>query len=232
MAHLPRYEIICDDAFFHVTWQCHNGEWLLKHEWAKKAYYDLLLKYKDKYGVEIYAYNLMDNHPHLTGHLNGKENFSDFFRVVNSRFAKIVNCQLKRRGQVVMDRFKSPRIESDEHMLKVMAYVDLNQHRVKKVLHPRNNEWSSYRYYAYGEDDPLLTPSPSYLALGETPLARQVEYRAIVQALLEHRREINISHTYFIGDPEWVISKHRELCEKLGRRVGEARCLHPLTLSG
>lgn len=131
-----------------------------------------------------------------------------------------------------MDRFKSPRIESDEHMLKVMAYVDLNQHRVKKVLHPRNNEWSSYRYYAYGEDDPLLTSSPSYLALGETPFARQVEYRAIVQALLEHRREINISHTYFIGDPEWVISKHRELCEKLGRRVGESRCLHPLTLSG
>ena len=55
------------------------------------AYYDLLLKYKDKYDVQIHAYNFMDNHPHLTGHLENKESFSAFFRVVNSQFARIVN---------------------------------------------------------------------------------------------------------------------------------------------
>ena len=88
MAYLPRYEIICDDAYFHVTWQCHNKDWLLQWDWAKKAYYDLLLKYKDKYGIEIYAYNFMDNHPHLTGHLQIKENLSALLRLVNSRFAR------------------------------------------------------------------------------------------------------------------------------------------------
>lgn len=221
MAYLPRYEIIHDDAYFHVTWQCHNRDWLMQWDWAKRAYYDLLLKYKDKYGIEIYAYSFMDNHPHLAGHLRRKEDFSAFFRVVNSRFAAIVNKRLKRRGQVVMDRFKSPLIESDEHMLTVMAYVDLNQHRVKKVPHPGENDWSSYCYYAHGKEDPLITPSPSYLALGENPLERQREYRAIVGALMEHRRLMNISHTHFIGNPDWVIGKYRELCEKLGRKVTE-----------
>lgn len=219
MAYLPRYQIICDDSHFHVTWQCHNRDWLLKWDWAKKAYYDLLLKHKDRYGIQIHAYSFMDNHPHLAGHLQDKEKFSAFFRVVNSRFARIVNRQLNRRGQVVMDRFKSPMIESDEHMLTVMAYVDLNQHRAGKVCHPRKNDWSSYRYYAHGKEDPLVTPSPSYLALGKTSIERQREYRTIVDSLIEHRKVMNISHTCFIGDPDWVIRKYRELCERLGRKV-------------
>lgn len=225
MAYLPRYEVIYDDAYFHVTWQCHNRDWLLQWDWAKRAYYNLLLKYKDKYGVEFYSYNLMDNHPHLTGHLNEKEKFSGLFRVVNSQFARIVNRQLKRCGQVVMDRFKSPVIESDEHMLRAMAYIDLNPHRAGKVAHPRENDWSSYAYYAYGKDDPLITPSPSYLALGRNALKRRCEYRAIVEALMEHRKLMNISHTYFIGDPDWVMRKYRELCEKLGRKVTEAMAM-------
>jgi len=221
MAYLPRYNIIYDDAFFHVTWQCHNKDWLLQWDWAKQAYYNLLLKYKDKYGVKIYSYNFMDNHPHLTGHLDNKESFSAFFRLVNSQFARIVNKHLKRRGQVVMDRFKSPVIESDEHMLSAMAYIDLNQHRAKKVNHPKNNDWSSYQYYAYGKADPLITPCPSYLALGRNSLERQREYRAIVEALIKHRSTMNISHTHFIGNPDWVLMKYRELCEKLGRKMIE-----------
>ncbi|HPW44775.1 MAG TPA: transposase [bacterium] len=222
MAYLPRYEIIYDGAFFHVTWQCHNRDWLLQWEWAKRAYYDLLLKYKNRYGVEIYSYNFMDNHPHLAGKLDSKEQFSAFFRLVNSRFARIVNKQLKRRGQVVMDRFKSPIIESDHQMLTVMAYIDLNQHRAKKVRHPRDNDWSSYGYYAYGREDPLITPSPSYLALSEDPIERRREYRAIVESIIEHRKELNISHTYFIGNPDWVLGKYRELCTRLGRKINEA----------
>ena len=222
MPSLPRYEIVHDDAFFHVTWQCHNQDWLLQWDWAKRIYYNLLLKYKDKYGIEIYAYNFMDNHPHLTGHLKTKEEFSNFFRVVNCQFAKAVNRHLKRRGQVVMDRFKSPLIETDEHMLTAMAYIDLNPHRAGKVSHPRKNDWSSYGYYAYGKDDPLITPSPSYLALSRDPLERRSEYRAIVASLMEHRKQMNISHTYFIGNPDWVIKKYRELCDRLGRKPNQA----------
>jgi putative transposase len=211
MPYLPRYQIIEDNSYFHVTWQCHNKDWLLQWDWAKKIYYDLLLKYKDKYGVVFHAYNFMDNHPHLIGRLRGKEEFSAFFRIVNCQLAKRINEQLKRRGQVVMDRFKSPRIESDDHMLRATGYVDLNQVRAGKVKHPRQNKWSSYMYYAYGRPDPLITPSPSYLALGPTDEVRQEVYRGMVEALIAHPIKMNISHTYFIGNPDWVITKYQEL---------------------
>lgn len=223
MPYLPRYMIICDESHFHVTWQCHNKDWLLRWNWAKKLYYDLLLKYKDQYGVQIYSYNLMDNHPHMTGHLQRKETFSAFFRQVNCLFAKAVNKHLKRRGQVVMDRFKSPRIETDEHMINAMVYIDLNQYRAGKVKHPRNNSFSSYHYYAYGKKDPLITPCPSYTALGRTPRERQKAYRLMVEALVGTKIRINISHTYFIGDPDWVVAKYKEFRSALSERYEKYR---------
>jgi putative transposase len=183
----------------------------MQWDWAKKIYYDLLLKYKDKYGVQIYSYCLMDNHPHLSGHLEKKEDFSAFFRIVNSLFARLVNKKLKRCGQLVMDRFKSPRIEDDGHLLNVITYIDLNPYRAGKVKHPKDNEWSSFAYYAYGKKDALITSAPSYLALGKTETARQKTYLEMVNALLEQPRAINISQTYFIGNPDWVITKYKEL---------------------
>lgn len=208
MPYLPRYLIINDDCYFHVTWQCHNKDWLLQWDWAKEIYYNLLLKYKDRFDIQFYSYSFMDNHPHLAGKMSSKENFSAFFRLVNGLFARTINKRLQRKGQVVMDRFKSPQIQSDEHMLTVMTYIDLNQYRAGKVKHPKNNDWSSFGYYAYGRKDPLLTPSPSYLMLGMSEQERQIAYRTMVECLINNNSNIDISNTYFIGDPDWVLEQY------------------------
>ncbi|MFO1464066.1 MAG: hypothetical protein U1F66_09820 [bacterium] len=67
MPTLPRYAILSNGSTFHITWQYLNKSWLMKSDAAKKLYYDLLLKYKDRYRVQIYSYCFMSNHPHLTG---------------------------------------------------------------------------------------------------------------------------------------------------------------------
>ena len=215
MASYPRYFIVADGSTFHVTWQCHNKDWLLKEEWAKKLYYSLLLKFKSRYGVNIHSYSFMDNHPHLTGTMGSKEQFSAFFRVVNSLFAKAINKRFKRRGQVVMDRFKSPRIETDRHLLEVMVYIDLNPFRARKVKHPKEYQFSSYGYYAYGKEDPLIDPPETYLALGKTPDTRQKAYREMVEFVIKKdgNKKKDYSRTYFIGNPHWVVKKHRALTE-------------------
>ncbi len=214
MAYRPRYTIVCDGSSFHVTWQCHNRDWLLREEWAKQLYYGLLLQYKDKYGIQIHSYQLMENHPHLTGTMTTKEGFSDFFRTVNNLFARKYNKRSKRRGQVVMDRFKSPRIQDDVYMLRAMTYGDLNGVRCGRDRGPRDARWSSYSYYAYGRDDPLISPATSYLALGETARERQRAYRAMVRELMRQDR-INISNTCFIGDPDWVRRQYDTLHDEM-----------------
>ena len=99
-------------------------------------------------------------------------------------------------------------------MIKVMTYGDLNGVRAGRDKLPEESKWSSYAYYAYGRDDPLITSAPSYLALGATGEERQRVYRTMVQDLMLQDR-INISNTCFIGDPNWVKRQYHELQEQV-----------------
>lgn len=213
MAWLARQDILYDGATFHITWQCHNRSWFLLSDETKQIYYDLLLKYKDKYSISIYSYSFMSNHPHLTGMAETREGLSGFMQIVNSQFARKINKMKKRRGQVVMDRFKSPVIQSDQDLLNVMIYGDLNANRQNMVAHPREYRWSSYHFYAYGRPDPLITPAPSYLALGDTTELRRKSYCAMVDEIMERDglEKKNYSRVYAIGDPDWVKSRYEEL---------------------
>lgn len=213
MPSLPRYAILFDQATFHITWQCHNKDWLLESGWAKKVYYNLLIRFKDRYLVSIYSYCFMSNHPHLTGYCKDKKLLSDFMRIVNSLFARIYNKKNGRRGQVVMDRFKSPTIHTEFNHLQVMYYIDLNPKRAHIVRHPRQYRWSSYNYYAHGIPDRLITPAPCYINLGETSRIRQKNYRTMVEAILKNdwKEKKPYSSVQFIGDPEWVTGRMEQL---------------------
>lgn len=213
MAYLARQDTFFDDSTFHITWQCHNKIWFLAPREAKQLYYNLLLKYKDRYGVSFYSYSFMSNHPHLTGFAQTRNGLSSLMQTVNSQFAKQINKWKKRRGQVVMDRFSSSVIQNDYELLKTMTYGDLNANRQNMVSHPREYEWCSYHYYAEGKEDPLITPSPSYLTLGNTDEERRKAYREMVDAIIENdqleKREY--SRMRYIGDPEWVKTRYEEI---------------------
>lgn len=157
---------------------------------------------------------LMDNHIHLSGSLKDLRQFSAFFRIVNSMFAKMVNKRTRRCGQVVRDRFKSPCLQSEKDLLQEMIYHDLNEIRAGKTDHPKNNEMSSYAHYAYGHIDPLLTDPEIYLRMGRTPEKRQQNYRAMVlEILIAAPKKMNYfsRKELFIGDPYWVSKKHAAL---------------------
>lgn len=99
-----------------------------------------------------------------------------------------------------------------------MIYIDLNQVRVGKIKRPEKGRFSSYHYYAHGQDDPLITPAPSYLALANTDRERQLSYREMVYAVMEAKGYVNISHTHFIGDPDWVKEQYEGLKEMKGQQ--------------
>jgi len=213
MAYLARQDTFYDGATFHLTWRCHNRSWFLKSDALKQLYYNLLLKYKDKYGISVYSYCFMSNHAHITGKAETREGLSAFMRVVNSQFAKKINKMKKRCGQAVMDRFKSPVIQTDEEQLKVMTYVDLNPNRQRMVSHPREYKWCSYHYYAHGRPDSLITPAPSYVALGRTDEVRRRVYNEMVDSIIaeDAMEKREYSRVYCIGDPDWVKARYEEL---------------------
>jgi len=190
----------------------------------KKRYYDLLVKYKNRYGVKIFSYCLMDTHIHFVGCCEEVVRLSAFMQLVNSVFARTYNKKYKKHGQVVMDRFKSIVIQDSKHMLVVLRYLDLNPYRARMVKHPRDYIWSSYRYYAFGEPDALITRSSAYEEFGDTEEEKRRAYVEMVDELANSdagRVKQAYSINYFIGEPAWVEYKYEKLKLTKKKRVKE-----------
>jgi putative transposase len=210
MGRIPRHMLVDVDSTNHCTWQGHNHEFVLGTPEAKDFFLSLLAEHKDEYRIDIYSYTVMNTHPHVHCKSRlGQRAFSAFWRVVNYRFARWYNRTHQRRGQVVMQRMTSGRIQDGAHQLRVMRYCDMNPVRAGIVDSPKDYPWSSYRHYAYGEPNPLITDAPEYLALGATPAERRKAYVHLFATELpkEHLEPDALDQSPFIGDTVWVLAQ-------------------------
>ncbi|MFY3743502.1 transposase [Anaeromyxobacter sp. Red801] len=212
MARIPRFALVERDSSNHCTWRAHDFEHVLEVTGARDKFLELLGRYKDRYGVEINSYCLMGTHPHVTCTTRrDQEQFSRFWQVVNGQFARWYNKRRDRRGQVVMERMRSPRIQAEgAHQLTVMRYGDLNPVRAGLVKSPKDWKWSSYRHYAFGEPDPLIDDAPEYLALGNNGPQRRKAYQALFALPLSESlrtRRIDLVEYPFVGDAHWVMHR-------------------------
>jgi REP element-mobilizing transposase RayT len=165
---------------------------------------DLLGEMTDRFGVEVHAYVLMDNHYHLIIR-TPDANASRAMQWLNVSFSAWSNAKQQRVGHVFQGRFRSTLIDGEgAWLLKASAYLHLNPVRVSSLglgkatkkaesvglVKPdrdtlrerlrvlREHRWSSYR--AYGK----YAAVPEWLVAGEI-LARaggQERYRRFVQS--------------------------------------------------
>lgn len=211
MARVPRILLVEENSTNHCTWRSHGHSLVLASEEACRVFLALVRKYKGKFGVEVHSYCLMGTHPHVMCRAtHGQKAFSEFWKLVNWGFARWYNRRTTGRGQVVMERLRSPRIQDGRHQLQVMRYGDLNPVRAGLVGTAKDWEWSSFRHYAYGEPDDLIVDAPEYTALGRTGAERRKAYlhlfaRPLVQDLLSRRHDL--VHAPFIGDAVWVADR-------------------------
>ncbi len=212
MARTPRRLLVDLGSTNHCTWRSHNFSFVLEGDDAKRFFLALIQKYAQRHGVLIRSYCLMGTHPHVVVvATRGQAEFSRFWKVVNQLFARWYNQrQERRRGQVVTQRMKSPLIQPDSsgrHILTVMRYGDLNPVRAGIVRSPKDYGWSSYRHYAFGEPNSLISDEPEYLALGQTRAQRCLAYRHLFArplcAALCIRRP-DIVEGSFYGDADWA----------------------------
>ena len=211
MARVPRVFLVAENSTNHCTWRSHGHALVLESEEACRTFLSLVRKYKDRFGIQVLSYCLMGTHPHVMCRATeGQKAFSDFWKAVNWGFAHWHNRRTQGRGQVVMERLRSPRIQDARHQLEVMRYGDMNPVRAKLVDSPKRWAWSSHRHYAYGERDDLITDAPEYLALGRTGPERRRAYlhlfaRELTGPYLSRRRDL--VEVPFIGEQTWVTGR-------------------------
>jgi putative transposase len=214
MGRVARVLLVGEGTTNHCTWRSRNREAVLDSEAARRQFLELLGRYKKRYRMRIQSYCLMGTHPHVMCRADGgQKEFSAFWKVVNQEFARWSNQQRGASGQVVMERMRSPQIQTGVYQLTVMRYGDLNPVRAGLVRRPKDWAWSSYRHYAYGEKNELVDEAPEYLALGRSGPERRKAYQQLFAGKLveskESRPELVVAP--FVGSERWTGGKLRAL---------------------
>ncbi len=84
--------------------------------------------------VNIVAYCLNPNHYHAILEQLVDGGISEFMRRLGGGYTKYFNNKVKRSGVLFQGQFKSKHIDSNEYLLHVSAYINLNDR-----VHTRNN---------------------------------------------------------------------------------------------
>jgi putative transposase len=174
---MPRTaRLVFPNAALHITARGNNCQDLFLRDEDKHRYLSLLRSLKEENDISIFHYCIMTNHIHLIAWLNAKSSLAKFMKQLNLSYFAYFKKAYSYFGHLWQGRFKSNIIDTDSYLLQCGKYIELNPVRAGMVSLPQQYAFSSYRYYAQGSSDPIVTPSPAYLSLSNLPEARRKHY--------------------------------------------------------
>jgi len=106
-------------------------------------------------------------------------------------------------GHLWQGRYKSLIVARDEYLIKCGRYIEENPVRAKIVKRSEDYPWSSYRYYAFGEEEGLIDKDPLYDSLGKDLNERRKKYREAFE------EEIDLTKRY-LGSAEFIKEMERK----------------------
>jgi len=138
MARAKRHYI--PGQIWHITHRCHKRDFLLKFIKDRRRWLYWLFEAKKRYGLLILNYTVTSNHIHLlvTG-FGDRQVIPNSIQLIAGRTGQEYNLRKARRGAFWEDRYHATAVESGEHLLNCIVYIDLNMVRAGVVDHP--SEW-------------------------------------------------------------------------------------------
>lgn len=172
--------------------------------------------------IAVHAFVLMDNHVHLLLTPSRPQALAVAMRAVGQSYVQFFNCRHGWTGALWQGRFKSCLVDSDRYAMMVCRYIELNPVRAAMVGLPEEHRWSSVHTHLGMACDSLITPLPTYLALGATPQERAVEYGRWLRAGIEDE-EIAAIRNYIAQERALGCTRFQIMVEKALGRPAECR---------
>ena len=133
-------------GIYHIVLRGINKQPIFEDDEDNQKFIEILEKYKETSGYQLYAYCLMSNHLHLLLK-EGKENLETVFRRIGASYVYWYNWKYSRRGHLFQDRYKSEAVETDTYFLTVLRYIHQNPVKAGITEKIQTYPWSSYREY-------------------------------------------------------------------------------------
>jgi putative transposase len=205
---------IDEGLVYHVINRGNNRQDVFHKEEDHAAFLRALVELKARKPFALYGYCLMRNHFHLL--LRPGE--TSISRIVQSLLVSHTQRYHKHYhsgGHLWQGRFKSPVIQTDEHLLTVLRYIEANPLRARIVKRAGEYPWSSYGVHGLGEASELVDALPLYEELSPYPKIRQRKWAEKVHRPLEEAEEAAIRRSTATGlpygDRPWVARLAKKL---------------------
>jgi putative transposase len=135
-----------------------------------------LKKASEDFAVAVNAYVFMTNHVHLMLTPRDESSISKMMQWTQRRYCRYFNTRYERTGTLWEGRFRASVITRDEYLLNCHRYIDMNPVRARIVSAPRDYAWSSHRFYADAEPNPLVNAHDGLSCLGDDEESRRQGY--------------------------------------------------------
>jgi putative transposase len=216
--HLPGY-------VWHITHRCHKREFLLKFDKDKRRWIHWLFEAKKRFGLMILNFAVTSNHIHLLVY-DGKVNIiPKSIQLIAGRTGREYNQRKKRKGAFWEDRYHATAVKTGKHLIRCLAYIDLNMVRAGVVQHP--GEW------VHGGYREIQNPKQRYTLINRQKLATLLgikdtnqlsEYHLKwVEEILKNgsnQRDAKWTQSIAVGDKDFVMETKAKLGAKAIGRGG------------
>ena len=173
------------------------------------AFMGIVLEVKETVAVQVLGLCLMPNHWHLALLPREDGDLSRFMLRVSTTHVRrrFAHTHDGAGGHLYQGRFKNFPVQSDDHLLTLLRYIEANPSRAKLVERARDWRWSSLAIRRTGKPAGLLD---------RLPLDLPRDWERVVQSRWEEEelktvRECVVRGRPF-GDADWV--------ERMSRKLG------------
>ncbi|VBB06622.1 Hypothetical protein LUCI_1858 [Lucifera butyrica] len=143
MARKPRVHY--EGAVYHVIARGNNRASVFGTDEEKQKYLEIISNYKERYGFQLYAYVVMDNHVHLLLQV-GRIPLAKIMQGVQQRYTQYYNWRQKHSGHVFEQRYKAFLCEKESYLITLICYIHQNPVRAN-IQGGIDYRWSSHHSY-------------------------------------------------------------------------------------
>jgi REP element-mobilizing transposase RayT len=186
-----------------------------------------LFEAKKRYKLQVLDFAVTSNHIHLLVVDSDKDVIPHSLQLIAGRTAQEFNKRKKRKGAFWDDRYHATAIETGEHLLRCIAYIDLNMVRNGVVTHPSLWEHGGYNEIQDPRERYSILDRDKLVALsgcGSDEQFRTIHRQVVEESLQSARmdRQPEWSESIAVGDQGFIEGIKEQLnCGTFGRKVVE-----------
>jgi len=131
-----------------------------------------LFEARKRYGLSVLNYIVTSNHVHILLRDHGdRDVIPRSIQLMAGRTGQEFNQRKTRKGAYWEDRYHATAVETDEHLVQCLVYIDLNMVRAGVVTHP--SEWM---FSGYNE---IQAPRERYALIDYQGLKDLLDFRSM-----------------------------------------------------